>query len=649
MLQVGEGKLKNARQAMEFLAATKDGLIIYDLNAVEKSSESNGYRDWSQGQAADGMNVKVVASLPSPANAFGHTWSLDGAWLASVSDDGVIVYDANQNYTPKIELPKVAPDVSGRQGGVRNLQFSPKNSFLVTYEKWDPQYTQNVHIWDLRPEKAGTKLHSCTLKHYTSGALPVELIKWTSDEKTCIELVPGEGLLLREGDFSQTDDDEVKMLKSKDISNFKLSDAEQKGASYVACYMPESGLTVAHVSVFHLNDPSKPTITVHLPAKIKDASMLWNLDATALLVHASSDVDETGNSYFGSSYLYWIRSDGKTKIQISGAKEGCVQDIAWSPTKNEFMLIVGMLPASVLLYDGKTGKLISTLGKSRRNTIKYNQFGRFVAVGGFGTLPGDMDFFDRTTEETISSLRASLTVGCAWAPDGRTFLACTVAPRMNEGNQITIYTYSGQTVLHMDYKPENVAARHEDTGAGARTKTQALLFAASWRPMMAFQDRPATPRPGAKRKKGLPEDAAAPATSASAPAYRPRGDGGSSLVAAMMRGEVEAPQEMADRWSVEPAKQLEDWEVRKLERERKKAQEQKEQEEKEKEKQAIRNVEQAEKDNKKKLKALKQQLAELEALKDKEWDELTEEDEERLEGECDLREQISILEKKVQP
>jgi len=117
----------------------------------------------------------------------------------------------------------------------------------------------------------------------------------------------------------------------------------------------------------------------------------------------------------------------------------------------------------------------------------------------------------------------------------------------------------------------------------------------------------------------------------------------------MMRGEVEAPQEMTDRWSVEPAKQLEDWEVRKLERERKKAQEQKEQEEKEKEKQAIRNVEQAEKDNKKKLKALKQQLAELEALKDKEWDELTEEDEERLEGECDLREQISILEKKVQP
>merc|ERR1719159_48390 len=178
-----------------------------------------------------------------------------------------------------------------------------------------------------------------------------------------------------------------------------------------------------------------------------------------------------------------MSSDGKTKTQqICGAKEGLVQDLVWSPTKNEFAVIVGMLPATVALYDGKTGKLLSTLGSSRRNTLKWNPFGRFLAVGGFGTLPGDLDFFDRSCEETVSSLRAALTVECAWSPDGKEFLACTVAPRMNEGNQLSVYRYTGEMLFKIDFKPQFVEARHEDTGAGARTKTQALLFAASWRP-----------------------------------------------------------------------------------------------------------------------------------------------------------------------
>jgi len=33
------------------------------------------------------------------------------------------------------------------------------------------------------------------------------------------------------------------------------------------------------------------------------------------------------------------------------------QDLAWSPCSNEFMVIVGMLPAEVNLYNGTTGQL----------------------------------------------------------------------------------------------------------------------------------------------------------------------------------------------------------------------------------------------------------------------------------------------------
>lgn len=84
--------------------------------------------------------------MPSPPNAFGFAWSEDGELLASVCDEGVRVYDAARRYKLLRELEKVAPDVQGRAGGVRALYFSPKKSYLVTYEKWDPQYPENVHV-----------------------------------------------------------------------------------------------------------------------------------------------------------------------------------------------------------------------------------------------------------------------------------------------------------------------------------------------------------------------------------------------------------------------------------------------------------------------------------------------------------------------
>merc|ERR1712039_656348 len=129
-------------------------------------------------------------------------------------------------------------------------------------------------------------------------------------------------------------------------------------------------------------------------------------------------------------------------------------------------------------------------------------------------------------DETICSLRAPITVDCCWAPDGRKLICATIAPRMNEGNQISIYQYTGEKLLDLPFKPEKVEARHEDTGAGARTKTQALLFRASWRPdgKKQYEDRAASPpKAGApKRKKGLPDASSElkPVTAA----YRPRGE-----------------------------------------------------------------------------------------------------------------------------
>lgn len=639
---------------MHFYAVTKEGLIIYDANDIVKNTgaqwEDGGWRDWAKGEGADGLDVKVVATLTSPPNAFGHTWSDNGALIASVFDEGVKIYDAEDEYKETHELPRVQENIEGRVGGVRNLQFSPKNNFMVTYEKWEPGL-DNVHVWDLRCHPA-SRLHDCLLKGYASGPLNVELVKWTSDESACLELVPGKGVRVWPADFGENGDSKEAFIGNSQVAHFKISPAQAKDAYCCAVFVPEIDSRVARVIVYSLGNLSKPLVEVDLPPKVKDAQMYWNHEGSALLVLASSDVDETNQSYFGTTFLYFVKTDGKAKpIQLYNAKDGLVQDLCWNPTKNEFMCIVGMLPATVRLHDGSTGKEKSTLGSSKRNTLSWNPFGRLIAVGGFGTLPGDMDFFDCASGETVCSLRAALTVDCSWAPDGRHFLAATVAPRMNEGNQLSIYRYTGEKVLNLNYVPEVVEGRHQDTGAGARTKTQALLFRACWRPgqEVHYEDKPTTPRPGVKRTKGLPDDVKESKASSGKAWTSKSGGGGASLVAAIMRGEVDAPQETT-RWennSLELPKQLEEWEIRKMERDRKKAEEKKKIEDKEKEKQLIRDAQQATKDNKKLLKELQKELEELQAIKDKEWDELTDEDEAQLEKESDLIAQIADLEKKV--
>lgn len=51
------------------------------------------------------------------------------------------------------------------------------------------------------------------------------------------------------------------------------------------------------------------------------------------------------------------------------------------------------MPATAVLYKKDCTPLYE-FGKSHKNTIKFSPFSRFVMIGGFGNLSGDMDFWD---------------------------------------------------------------------------------------------------------------------------------------------------------------------------------------------------------------------------------------------------------------
>ncbi len=100
------------------------------------------------------------------------------------------------------------------------------------------------------------------------------------------------------------------------------------------------------------------------------------------------------------------------------------------------------MPALVALYDGKKGVKLIDFGKVRRNYLRWSPFGRFFLSAGFGVLVGDCDVWDKSKTLALCRQRLECVVNCDFAPDGRTLLASTTAPRMRVDNCVQLIRYS---------------------------------------------------------------------------------------------------------------------------------------------------------------------------------------------------------------
>merc|ERR1719421_2371715 len=266
-------------------------------------------------------------------------------------------------------------------------------------------------------------------------------------------------------------DGEPAKLAVPGINAFEVSPGA--GSGFIAVCTPERKGGPATCRIYSLESLETPTASKSF-FKAENVSLLWNHTGSALLVLTSMDVDDTGQNYYGNTNLYFMRPDGQEDCIVASAADGPVHDVAWSPTQDEFLLLHGDLPCNMTLNDGKRAKEKMEFGRGHRNTIRWNQFGRFVVLGGFGQLAGDVDFWDKIGRKKLGFLRMECCVVCGWAPDGRHFLGATTAPRMRVDNKIEIYDYCGNRQGAMPFEE---------------------LYLASWRPRPrgAFQDRPPSP------------------------------------------------------------------------------------------------------------------------------------------------------------
>ena len=438
----------------------------------------------------------------SAINGDGMEWSHDGFLLAALNGDGgVSVYDSMSGYAEIFVAKK-------QFNSIRRFYFSPCNSYLVTYERFvSKDDSDNVFCHNLTSGEIGLSIKLRTLTERNWPAFV-----WSDDERVCmhmttntIKVMHGRNLSLASPLYS---------LTIPNIAQYSLS----PDGRLIAGFFPESKGQPASLRIYEVSDRSAQPKSTRSTFNAQTARIEWNKKSTALVAVFSTDSDATSSSYYGTSSLLFLRIEDSHHVNITGDSGGPCHDVCWSPTADEFVTVCGKMPAEIALYDGKTGTKRMSFGSSRRNTLRWNAFGRLFLSGGFGNLPGDIDVWDKNKGLCLSTVRVPCTVQCEFGPDGRNFFSASVFPRMRVDNFVQVVHYDGTL--------------------GGKITSFAELYAAKWRPA-SFEDCPPSPRVVQQARAADVVEAAT--VSPAKAAYRP--PGGSGALAEQMRKEREAENE----------------------------------------------------------------------------------------------------------
>ena len=402
-------------------------------------------------------------------------YSSDGDRLAQMEGNGVSVYDA--------ETGDYLFHCHGPEGTIlQAVDLSPKGKYLVTYSKqmgkgsdggnsltWthctkshtfplSSSVDGNLVVWDVA--SGGLVAHFSSKGVFVSEAWP--FIQWSSDESLACRIAPDGIHLHEEKSLRQglTKPDHTVALER--LSGMKLAPNMRQGSGgapacsvWIAAFVTEANKE--RVDFFEYpHRLGSPVMSLPLPAA-EEASLLWAHDSYAMLVLSSVLVDATNQNYYGANSLSLITMPSPGEPARLGPvlldRDGPVHDVAWSPVSHEFVVVYGTMPAKAALFTPE-GIPAFSYGSGAFNTVIWAPHGRFLVLGGFGNLAGQMQFWDKSMQQKLGQANAHCAIYRAFSPCSRFFMTAVTFPGLRVDNQFSLWTYDGKLVYTESGIPE---------------------------------------------------------------------------------------------------------------------------------------------------------------------------------------------------
>ncbi|ORZ34575.1 eukaryotic translation initiation factor eIF2A-domain-containing protein [Catenaria anguillulae PL171] len=381
----------------------------------------------------------VDSSLPVPFSRQGNfrafVQSKTGNLVACVSTEGLTVTDLTSN----TEI------YSFQQKGIIEVSMSPKGTYVCTWER------------QAKPDPATNRPHMNLLIH---NVLTKEVIarhphknqaswipQWSDDESLYGRL-SGTSDVTFYVTIGPNAGAAFKLRGATNIADYSISPGNNP---HVVVFIPEDKRgTPAIVKMFSLGNFQNPTSakTFYKADKVK---FVWNHLGTGVLVLTSTEVDSTGQSYYGENNLYYMSTAGNWDCRVALDKEGPIHDLAWAPNGREFAVIYGFMPSKTMMFNYKADPVFD-FGTAARNTLAFSPNGRILLIGGFGNLPGEFELWDLSKTLKLANLSSPNATQITWSPDGRHLLTATLSPRLRVDNGWKVWHYRGVCVAKHDVK-----------------------------------------------------------------------------------------------------------------------------------------------------------------------------------------------------
>jgi len=419
-----------------------DGLHMF-ADVHQKSELS-----WSKDAA------KFHNSIPEKREHRAMQFSEDGtlfAYVNEVTGTHIMSVADNKNIFT-IPLPKTSW-----------LQFSPENNYICLQQ---PLYAtqdgskapENVTIWSLSEQAKINEIYHT--KSEWTGFLWCPSETWyariSADQRQVLFFEPAGGKKVM---------NRINSVDNAPIVAFSMGDGMKKNKvgeitgyePLVSVFQPEHKGKAASVRVFRYPDfDQTQSIARKSFFKAEDARFYWSKSARGLICLASTDIDKTGQSYYGSTALYHASTKGKTAGEVSLipiAKNGPCYDIAWQPNKEAFCVVYGFMPSNATVYSSPKLDVLYNFNEISKNTCLYSP-GKtgLLALCGFGNLGGKIEVWKTGEQVKVCEFTSPDTTHMEWAADGIHLVAATTSPRLRTANRLDILHCTGERKFRLDSK-----------------------------------------------------------------------------------------------------------------------------------------------------------------------------------------------------
>lgn len=326
------------------------------------------------------------------------------------------------------------------------LKFSPNGTYLMTWEIFttspsNPDGSPNMYFYKA---DSGEEMFSTIQKKQIDWEP-----HWSSDETLVAMMIGGE-VLFYEINGPNGLSKPAKRLGGGRNGGVSLSPGTSP--PHIGFYVPgvKGAPSMCKLYKYPNIDAAQPIASKSFFQADK-VDMMWNAKGNGMILMTSTDVDNTGVSYYGKQALHFINIKGDSfSVQLKA--EGPIHSVEWSPRATEFCVVYGYMPAKATLFNTKCDQIFD-FGTGNRNAIYYNAFGNLLLFGGFGNLRGQIEVWDMDTKKQIATSQAPDTTQLEWSPAGDIYVTATCAPRLRIGNGFKVWHYSG-ALLHESLWPE---------------------------------------------------------------------------------------------------------------------------------------------------------------------------------------------------